>query len=155
MFKLDLAGGLYSTSLIVENIESHRGSVSTIVISYLLVVVASCAHSFTFYYLLMKLGSITVGLCKGAQSVLVFVASHFAFCSLQKSQCFTRGKGMSLVVVLFGVTIYSIYSSPHEPINTDNIKKEDQPAFILASAKKHVSVEQDLESLPYQSVSIH
>jgi drug/metabolite transporter (DMT)-like permease len=142
-------------TLIVDNIISHHGSISTIVISYLLVVLASCAHSFTFYYLLMKVGSITVGLCKGAQSVVVFVASHFAFCSLQKSQCFTKGKGISLVVVLFGVTIYSVYSSPHTPLITNNIKTEDQPAFNIFSVKRHVSVEEDLQSLPYQSVSIH
>jgi P pilus assembly chaperone PapD len=54
---------------------------------------------------------------KGVQSAFVFVLSHFAFCSYQVSQCFTYGKGASLVVVLVGVLMYSCNSHSGSVIN--------------------------------------
>jgi hypothetical protein len=55
------------------------------------------------------LGSTSTGLIKGVQSVAIFVVSHFAFCSVQQSQCFSMIKGVSLLIVLLGVYIYTQY----------------------------------------------
>jgi drug/metabolite transporter (DMT)-like permease len=102
-------------TVVVENIQLHNGSVKIILLSYLCLFLCAAVHSFCFYYLLCRVGSVTTGLCKGAQSVLVFVASHFIFCSEEKAQCFTIPKGISLVIVLIGVLIYSFYTSEDHP----------------------------------------
>jgi hypothetical protein len=59
--------------------------------------------------MLKMVGSTTTGVLKGVISVIVFIISHFAFCSLQQSQCFSFGKGMSLVLVVLGVACYSVF----------------------------------------------
>eukprot|EP01038_Epipyxis_sp_PR26KG_P007848 gene7848-10656_t len=60
--------------------------------------------------LLGLVGSISTGLLKCAQTVIIFIFSHYAFCSIQKSQCFTISKGFSLLLVLLGVSIYTHYN---------------------------------------------
>lgn len=127
-------------TLILDNITSHQGSVHIILACYVFLLICACIHSFCFYYLLCRVGSITTGLCKGAQSVLVFVASHFAFCSVEKAQCFTVPKGISLITVVIGVVVYSVFTNErahhYEQIMNHN-EAED--------------IEQELETLKYQT----
>ncbi len=108
-------------TLVVDEIAAHNGSVSVIVACYLVLTVSSLVHSLCFFNLLGLVGSTSTGVMKCAQSVVIFVLSHFAFCSVQRSQCFTPLKGLSLVVVLLGVVMYaqfqhkSIDGSEHAP----------------------------------------
>ena len=95
--------------LILDEIDAHNGDMRVIGVTYFFLVVVNLVHGLCFYHLIKSVGSTTTGILKGVQSVAVFVISHFAFCSLQRSQCFTRSKGASLVVVVCGVTCYSIF----------------------------------------------
>jgi drug/metabolite transporter (DMT)-like permease len=95
--------------LILDEIDAHNGDMRVIGTTYFFLVVVNLVHGLCFYHLIKSVGSTTTGILKGVQSVMVFVISHFAFCSLQRSQCFTRSKGASLVVVVCGVTFYSIF----------------------------------------------
>ena len=94
---------------IIQEIAVHGGNIYHILMAYLLLSVAAMVHSLCFFILLGKMGSTSTGITKAVQSVIVFISSHFAFCSTQKSQCFSALKGASLSVVLFGVILYSSY----------------------------------------------
>lgn len=94
--------------LIVREIALHQGDVRTLAIAYFALTVAACVNATCFYNLLHRVGSATTGVMKGLQAVATFVSSHFAFCSIQQSQCFTPVKGVSLSVVLLGVMIYTL-----------------------------------------------
>ena len=101
----------------VEQIAIHHGTTRVIVTAYVALVLMNLVHFVCFFNLISALGSTTTGIMKGIQSVLVFVISHYAFCSYQKSQCFTPAKGLSLIVVVCGVLTYSTFSShSHEPM---------------------------------------
>ena len=98
-------------TLISDEIAAHNGDFSIIAVTYVGLVVVNFVHGVCFFHMLKMVGSTTTGVLKGVISVLVFIISHFAFCSLQKSQCFTISKGLSLVVVVLGVACYSIYKA--------------------------------------------
>eukprot|EP01034_Spumella_vulgaris_P023251 gene23251-29456_t len=100
-------------SLVVDEIASHQGSLSVIVVAYILLAFAGLGHGLCFFNLLSILGSTSTGLIKGVQSVAIFVASHFAFCAVQQSQCFSMLKGVSLLIVLIGVYLYTLYQPAH------------------------------------------
>lgn len=95
--------------LILDEIDAHNGNNTVIISTYIILVIVNLIHGVCFYHLIKSVGSTTTGILKGVQSVMVFVISHFAFCALQKSQCFTTAKGASLVVVVFGVSCYSVF----------------------------------------------
>ena len=96
-------------TLISDEIAAHNGDFSIIAVTYVGLVVVNFVHGVCFFHMLKMVGSTTTGVLKGVISVLVFIISHFAFCSLQSSQCFSISKGLSLVVVVLGVACYSIY----------------------------------------------
>lgn len=93
--------------LVVDEIEEHNGHANTILLTYFALMIATSINATCFYNLMGRVGSASTGVLKGLQAVTTFVSSHLAFCSTQKSQCFTPLKGVSLVVVLAGVLIYS------------------------------------------------
>ena len=95
--------------LILDEIDAHDGNMMVIISTYVILVIVNFIHGVCFYHLIKSVGSTTTGILKGVQSVMVFVISHFAFCALQKSQCFTTAKGASLVVVVLGVSCYSMF----------------------------------------------
>jgi len=94
--------------LIIKEVISKHGNIVIIISCYIFLIINNLMHALCFFRLLSSLGSTTVGVLKGAQSVSVFVLSHFLFCSFQISQCFTILKGISLIVVVSGVLLYSI-----------------------------------------------
>jgi hypothetical protein len=101
-------------TVVLDEVESHHGQGYVIITSYIVLVVVNLVHAICFFKLLSNLGSTSTGVMKGIQSVLVFVISHFAFCSLQASQCFTPFKGLALVIVVSGVFFYSYFHLPSE-----------------------------------------
>lgn len=72
---------------------------------------ANLAHSFCFYHTIRyyKGGSVSAGVMKGLQAVLVFVASHLIFCGRTggHEMCFSKGKCLSLITVTGGVVFFS------------------------------------------------
>ena len=112
--------------LIIDNIASKGGSVHVIIYTVIILIVVNFIHAICFYNLIEIVGSTTTGVLKGVQSVLVFGISHFAFCSLQASQCFTPEKGISLFIVVCGVIVYSSFKLSKK---TENTEEE----YLLAS----------------------
>ena len=104
--------------LVIDQIASHNGNVYVIIPSFLLLICINFVHAYCFFHLLGSVGSTTTGVLKGVQTVIVFVGSHFAFCSLQSSQCFTPQKGISLAVVVIGVLGYSYFHQSSTPSQT-------------------------------------
>lgn len=98
-------------TLIVDQIIVHNGSVRAIFLSYIGLIIINFVHAFCFFHLLGQIGATTTGVLKGVQTVIVFIVSHLAFCSLQYSQCFTFQKGISVVVVVAGVMGYSYFNT--------------------------------------------
>lgn len=72
---------------------------------------ANLVHSYCFYHTIrfFKGGSVSAGIMKGLQAVLVFVASHWLYCGRTggSEMCFTTGKFLSLVTVAGGVVYFS------------------------------------------------
>ena len=72
---------------------------------------ANLVHAFSFYHTIRhyKGGSVSAGVMKGLQAVLVFVASHLIYCGRTggTEMCFTMGKFLSLVTVSGGVVYFS------------------------------------------------
>lgn len=96
-------------TLVRDEIAVHNGDLGEIAITYCGLVIVNFIHGVCLFHMLKMVGSTTTGVLKGIISVLVFIISHFAFCSLQQSQCFSVAKGLSLVVVVVGVVFYSMY----------------------------------------------
>lgn len=96
--------------LILDPIASHHGSLPTIFMTFPILILINFIHAFCFFNLLGVVGATTTGVLKGINSVMVFVLSHVAFCSIQQSQCFTYGRALSLVVVVVGVVGYSYFN---------------------------------------------
>jgi len=101
-------------TLVLDEIAKHQGDINVIWVSYIVLAVSSLVHAVTFFSLIQRVGSTTTGVLKGVQSVLVFVLSHYLFCSVSQAQCFTETKGVSLGLVLLGVFLYSYFASNEE-----------------------------------------
>ncbi|CAJ1357600.1 unnamed protein product [Effrenium voratum] len=69
-------------------------------------------HAGTFFQLLTQVGVVSTGVAKALQGVLVFVLSHLLYCRQDESQCFSSLKGVSLLVVTWGVLTYIAASKP-------------------------------------------
>lgn len=122
--------------LVVEEIVNHGGSIKIILGSYLLLTILAGLHGMIFYELLGSIGSVSTGVCKGVQSVLVFIASHWAFCNSRASECFSRTKALSLLIVSLGVYLYSHFSyKPHKyplrKLTFDASADEESRSFLL------------------------
>jgi len=125
--------------LVVQQIKAHNGSSSVIIGAYGSLIVCNLVHAICFFHLLTFAGSTTTGILKGVQSVMVFVLSHFAFCSLSKSQCFSAGKATSLVLVVFGVFLYSNYKKDDEE------SKEQRYAAVVSASSIEMYEEGTIE----------
>mmetsp|Transcript_6184 Transcript_6184/g.9495 ORF Transcript_6184/g.9495 Transcript_6184/m.9495 type:complete len:357 (+) Transcript_6184:130-1200(+) len=94
-------------------------------------------HSYTFYCTLRYVagGSTSAGVMKALQAVLVFVASHLAFCHgvVGSEMCFTRGKFLALVTVSGGVIWYSVATTLNKQYH--NLEAAYQPIHNEAETK--------------------
>jgi len=110
--------------LIIDSIASKNGSINVIIFTVIILTLVNFIHAICFFNLLEIVGSTTTGVLKGVQSVLVFGISHFAFCTFQKSQCFSPEKGISLFIVVIGVILYSSFKIK---------KKSEEEEYLLSS----------------------
>lgn len=94
---------------VIDEFYLHDGNISVVISSYIALGAACMIHALCFFFLIGSVGSTTTSISKGVQSVAIFIASHYAFCNTQQSQCFTPLKGCSLIIVIIGVLIYSSF----------------------------------------------
>lgn len=94
----------------VEKLNTSTGS---IVVLFVATAFANFVHSATFFFLLKWIGAVSAAVMKGIQAALVFVMADLVFCDYRygdqvaHSQCWTRMKGVALVVVLSGAFGYA------------------------------------------------
>lgn len=75
---------------------------------------ADVFNSISYYKAIALVGATTCGVMKGLVSIVVFSLSSLLFCSIQPHQCFTIFKGISTLIVVFGIVIYSLGSQQKE-----------------------------------------
>lgn len=93
--------------VIVQSIETAHGNADIVTLCYVLLGIAAFVHSTLFYYLIHSLGSTMTSSSKIIQALIIFVASHYAFCPARKSQCLTTSKTVSFAATLVGIAMYS------------------------------------------------
>jgi len=99
-------------TLVMKNIEDNKGDYVTIFFGYSFIMVSAFFHSYSYYRLLHKVGSISTGLLQSIRAVSVFIASHIFFCGDHMEQCMTKQKILSTIIVFSGVTGYTLTSQP-------------------------------------------
>eukprot|EP01029_Cantina_marsupialis_P031707 TRINITY_DN9201_c0_g1_i2.p1 TRINITY_DN9201_c0_g1~~TRINITY_DN9201_c0_g1_i2.p1 ORF type:complete len:234 (-),score=60.98 TRINITY_DN9201_c0_g1_i2:71-772(-) len=126
--------------LVIDNIKDKGGKTWIIALVYPLLTIDNLIHALVYFNLLHSLGSVTAGIMKGVQTVLVFGASHFFFCGKQESQCFDVIKGISVVVVVTGILVYSHGSVKNKrPVKLDELdQKRHQESLELDSPEMHL-----------------
>jgi drug/metabolite transporter (DMT)-like permease len=82
-----------------------------IILAYVSLVLSHFLHSYTYFVLLGKSGAVTTGVINSIRAVSVFFLSSALYCRDDVSQCFTRPKVASCVVVVVGILLYSVFSS--------------------------------------------
>eukprot|EP00616_Rhizochromulina_sp_CCMP1243_P009241 CAMPEP_0118981754 /NCGR_PEP_ID=MMETSP1173-20130426/31230_1 /TAXON_ID=1034831 /ORGANISM="Rhizochromulina marina cf, Strain CCMP1243" /LENGTH=412 /DNA_ID=CAMNT_0006932199 /DNA_START=13 /DNA_END=1247 /DNA_ORIENTATION=- len=80
---------------------------SNVLVLYPLLTFFQAVHAASFFYILGNFGSVTTGVLKGLQMVVVFLASDVLFCSADESDCVTASKFACVVLVVLGLLTYS------------------------------------------------
>ena len=144
-------------TLVLDEIAKHQGDINVIWVSYIVLAVSSLVHAVTFFSLIQRVGSTTTGVLKGVQSVLVFVLSHYLFCSVSQAQCFTETKGVSLGLVLLGVFLYSYFASDEEgdENQASDGQYEDRPRTPTGSISIELPVSIRSSALPASGSVYH
>jgi len=108
-------------------------NIVSLVLGFILLLVIDGIHAATFFSILQHVGAVGSALLKGVQVVVVVVLTSIFFCGPKdESQCLTRGKAYSVVLVSLGVFCYGIGKSSsinHGSIDEGNhlqIQKTDQ-----------------------------
>ncbi|KAF9360711.1 hypothetical protein BGX34_007596 [Mortierella sp. NVP85] len=113
---------------VVDVVHSRHGSWIGIILVYPLVTISSMLHSLNYYVLISRINSVAVGIMQSLRAVLVFVMSHYLFCSTSTTQCFNEWKFVSAIVVIGCVTLFSVSSNAPVP-------STDSPIELRASGK--------------------
>ncbi|KAI8340700.1 hypothetical protein BC941DRAFT_511000 [Chlamydoabsidia padenii] len=74
---------------------------------YALVALSSGTHSWNYYELIDRTGSVATGILQGLRAVLVYGLSHAWYCSSDAAQCFTVYKGCGSLMVIICVLIFT------------------------------------------------
>jgi hypothetical protein len=103
----DARSGRPSGTTVAEAVSSiHRPELAAALLVALSVV--NGTHAACFFGLIDGIGSTSLALLKGAQSVSVYAVSAALFCRFSDTQCLTAPKAASMAVVLLGTTLYSL-----------------------------------------------
>jgi len=81
--------------------------VKAIIPGLIFLVIVDAFHAAAFFALLQEIGAVGSALLKGVQTVLVVGLSALLFCPYEVSQCPTKDKIVSTLLVLLGVLCYS------------------------------------------------
>ena len=101
------------SELVSTPIAMHGDNIVLVLLLYLYLSLNNLVHSLCFFYFVVELGSVSVSVIKGLQSVALFVLSNALFCgSDHPEQCWSRHKGISLGVTLVGVVVFNAFRLP-------------------------------------------
>lgn len=108
---------------------------------------SNLAHSSAFFHTLRHFpgGSTSAGVMKGLQAVLVFAATHLAYCGRVggAEMCFTRGKTLALITVVGGVAGFGAATRYYQNAAATGAEKK-----TVVAENPHSSRNQNNESLP-------
>lgn len=101
--------GLYTWPRLDDLIHIKEGtSLNTVYGMYLLVTVANAVHSWNYYELIDRTGSVATGILQGLRAVLIYVISDSWYCKTDPAQCFTKFKGLGSLLVIGCVLLFTI-----------------------------------------------
>jgi len=98
-----------SILLAVWAVGTARGPVSPggFWLLFAILVLTNAAHQASWFTLVGQLGACATAVLKALQSVFLFLGASAAFCGRDPSECMTREKVFSFVIVSLGVLLYS------------------------------------------------
>ncbi|KAJ3116538.1 hypothetical protein HDU96_009426 [Phlyctochytrium bullatum] len=82
-----------------------------VIFMYGLLVLSSMGHAVSYFYLVESTGGVATGVLQALRAVGVFGLSHFWYCGVEESQCYTTWKGIATVVVVTGVIGFALAKS--------------------------------------------
>ncbi|CAO3657287.1 unnamed protein product [Mucor hiemalis] len=120
--------GFYTWPRLDEMIHIKEGtSINTVYGMYLLVTVANALHSWNYYELIDRTGSVSyycklhklqsiiiidyqvaTGILQGLRAVLIYIISDSWYCKSDPAQCFTKFKGLGSLLVIGCVLLFTI-----------------------------------------------
>ncbi|KAF9537098.1 hypothetical protein BGW38_010084 [Lunasporangiospora selenospora] len=115
---------------------NRGGSWLGILIVYPLVTISSLLHSLNYYVLMSRINNVAVGIMQSLRAVLVFVMSHYLFCSVSSTQCFNEWKFVSAIVVIGFVTMFSFSSNDEDKINKNKGKESNASVDLTLPANR-------------------
>ncbi|KAG0765687.1 hypothetical protein G6F57_011569 [Rhizopus arrhizus] len=77
---------------------------------YILVMVSNSLHSWNYYELIDRTGSVATGILQGLRAVLIYMISNSLYCQTDPAQCFTTYKGLGSILVIGSVLFFTIGS---------------------------------------------
>ncbi|KAG1174886.1 hypothetical protein G6F70_005477 [Rhizopus microsporus] len=80
----------------------------TVLLMYIIVSVSNAVHSWNYYELIDRTGSVATGILQGLRAVLIYVISNSLYCQSDASQCFTVYKGLGSTLVIGSVLLFTI-----------------------------------------------
>eukprot|EP00405_Crypthecodinium_cohnii_P012319 CAMPEP_0206438902 /NCGR_PEP_ID=MMETSP0324_2-20121206/11906_1 /ASSEMBLY_ACC=CAM_ASM_000836 /TAXON_ID=2866 /ORGANISM="Crypthecodinium cohnii, Strain Seligo" /LENGTH=341 /DNA_ID=CAMNT_0053906449 /DNA_START=14 /DNA_END=1039 /DNA_ORIENTATION=+ len=110
--------------LTIQSAETARGFWLLMVLMCL----SNALHQAAWFHLVGALGASTTAVLKAFQSVCLFIAASFVFCSVDQTECLTYEKIFSFIVVSAGMLLYSL------PVNGRNGPSDSTPILKGHSA---------------------
>ncbi|ORZ11827.1 hypothetical protein BCR42DRAFT_96583 [Absidia repens] len=84
-----------------------NASKETVWAMYLMITIANGTHSWNYYELIDRTGSVATGILQGLRAVIVYGLSHAWYCSSDSAQCFTVYKGCGSLIVITCVLLFT------------------------------------------------
>jgi len=98
-------------SVVVDKVAENGGSWPVIVFVYIILILSAFGHSVTFYHLMGSIGAVSTGILQSLRAVSVFAMSALFFCDSHENQCFNQYKGVSTILVVVGILLFSKVSA--------------------------------------------
>ncbi|CDS13104.1 hypothetical protein LRAMOSA05287 [Lichtheimia ramosa] len=77
---------------------------------YSFITIVNATHSWNYYELIDRTGSVATGILQAVRAVLVYGISHLWYCANDSAQCFTVKKGFGSLLVISCVLLYTYAS---------------------------------------------
>lgn len=94
-------------TLIFEPIAKKNATITRVFQATLVYIVSHIVHSYALYSVQGSLGAIWTGLLQCIRACVVFVSSHYLYCSTDPNQCLTTSKIASTVLVCVGILVFT------------------------------------------------
>ncbi|KAL4211915.1 hypothetical protein AB4K20DRAFT_1889516 [Rhizopus microsporus] len=100
--------GIYTLPRFDKLIHIQGTNTFTVLLMYIIVSVSNAVHSWNYYELIDRTGSVATGILQGLRAVLIYVISNSLYCQSDASQCFTVYKGLGSTLVIGSVLLFTI-----------------------------------------------